>query len=322
MLDIFKIDYNNNKKNVILLGDGFFARGFLHTINRNKFNIFQIYRDSFINPQDMIYSLQRNETYDNSKIHHFRDFFYKSPDYSLQLNIAKLEIEENKIKINDNPNPYSYDYLVIGLGTQKSLKDWSDEFNSFVNKKNLNIGIVGMGPIGIELGFILSKYNKVDMFDMLPESKILAFANKQNKDYILNLLDKKNITKTYGEMYDKNKYTHDTAIFCVGARANSLTSNFKINKYLQHANYLNVYIGGDCINSMDYIKTAQMAYQQGIYVAKKLNGDIEETKEFEYKSNGYALNIGDNKILVEKHKYLTNGIYPDILIKLYSMFFI
>ena len=322
MLDIFKTDCDNEKKNVILLGDGFFARGFLHTINRNMFNILQIYRDSFINPQDMIYSLQRNEIYDYNKIYHFRDIFYKSPDNSLKLDIKKLEINKNILQINDNPNHYSYDYLVIGLGTQKSLKQWSDEFNLLTNKKKLNIGIVGMGPIGMELGLILSKNNKIDMFDMLPESKIINFFNQQNKNYILNLLDKKNITKTYEKMYDKNKYTHDISIFCVGARANSLTSNFKINKYLQHANYSNVYIGGDCINSMEYIKTAQMAYQQGMYVANKLNGDIEETKEFEYKSNGMSLNIGDNKVMIENHTYIPNGIYPDFIIKLYSMFFI
>ena len=321
MLDIFKSDYyNNGKKNVILLGDGFFARGFLHTINRNKFNIFQIYRDRFINPQDLTYLLQRNQIYNASL--HIRDFFYKLPDYSLKLNITKLEISQNKIKINDNPNPYIYDYLVIGLGAQKSLKDWSDELNSFVNVKNKNIGIIGMGPIGLELGFTLSKYNKIDLFDMLPENKILGFANKQNKDYVLNLLDKQKISKTYEQMYNKNNYKHDMSIFCVGTRANNLTSNYKVNKFLQDINYSNVYIGGDCINSMEYIKTAQMAYQQGVYVARKLNGDIPEDTPFEYKPNGYALNIGNKKVLVEGHKYLANGIYPDILIKLYSLLFI
>jgi NADH dehydrogenase FAD-containing subunit len=326
MLDIFKSDYcDSRKKNVIVLGDGFFARGFLHTINRNKFNIFQIYRDTFINPQDIIYSLQRDEEYNKS--FHFRDYLYKSPDYSLNLDINKLQIESNKLYVNDNPNHYSYDYLVIGLGAQKSLKQWSNEFNSLVNKKNKSIGIVGMGPIGLELGFLLSKNNKVDMFDMLPESKILAFINQTNKDYILNLLDKKNISKTYEKMYNNKDNMHDISIFCVGTRANSLTSNFKINKHLQHSNYSNVYVGGDCINSMDYIKTGQMAYQQGIYVAKRLNREIEDNKfvnneEFEYKSNGIALNLGDKKVMIENHSYIPNGIYPDFIIKLYSMFFI
>ena len=55
-----------NKQSVILLGDGFFARGFLHNINYNKFSVTQFYRDPFINPQDLMYSLQRNKKYESS----------------------------------------------------------------------------------------------------------------------------------------------------------------------------------------------------------------------------------------------------------------
>jgi hypothetical protein len=36
---------NIDKQSVILLGDGFFARGFLHNINHNKFNVL-IYQDN------------------------------------------------------------------------------------------------------------------------------------------------------------------------------------------------------------------------------------------------------------------------------------
>ncbi len=158
-----------------------------------------------------------------------------------------------------------------------------------------------------------------------PEQKVLNFVKQRSKNHILNLLDKKNISKTYGEMYDKTKYNHDVSIFCVGTRANILTSNFKVNKFLQHMNYSNVYIGGDCINSMDYIKTAQMAYQQGVYVANKLNKEIENIegiKEFEYEHNGLSLNLGDKTVLIENSKHIKYGIYPDFIIKLYSMFFI
>ena len=68
----------SKKENIVLLGDGFFARGFLHHINYNKFFITQIYRDDFINPQDLMYSLQRNIKYTTG--FHFRDFITKSAD--------------------------------------------------------------------------------------------------------------------------------------------------------------------------------------------------------------------------------------------------
>ena len=84
-------NYQDNKKeNVLLLGDGFFARGFLHHINRNKFHITQIYKDEFINPQDLMYSLQRNQIFD--KGYHIRDFFYKSPDKKIQKEIKSMKV--------------------------------------------------------------------------------------------------------------------------------------------------------------------------------------------------------------------------------------
>jgi NADH dehydrogenase FAD-containing subunit len=68
------------------------------------------------------------------------------------------------------------------------------------------------------------------------------------------------------------------------------------------------------------LKTAQVAYQQGAYVAKRLNGEIN--KPFEYSHNGISLHLGNKKVLIEGHNILPDNIYPDFIIKLYSLFFI
>jgi len=307
--------------NVLLLGDGFFARGFLHHIDYNKFNVTQIYKDSFINPQDMMYDLQRNIKYTES--YHFRDFINKSPNKKINMNIESLNIV-NKNEVQINNSKYNFDYLVIGLGAQKTLKDWSNDINYFVNKSGLSIGIVGMGPIGFELANILNKDNKIDMFDMLPKTKVLGYVNEKTKEELLLSLNKKNISTTYETMYN-NKYNHDKVIFCVGTKPNNLTINYKVNNYLQvnHNNsyYNNIYLGGDCLNSTKYIKTGQLAYHQGKYVAERLNNN-ELNKEFVFESNGIALNLGDKKVLIENHNFVPNGVYPDFVIKLYSFFFV
>jgi NADH dehydrogenase FAD-containing subunit len=132
-------------------------------------------------------------------------------------------------------------------------------------------------------------------------------------------------------LYNKTENNHDKVIVCVGTRPNNLTSNFKVNNYLQvkikddnnndyhnDNHYNNIYLGGDAINSTKYIKTGQMAYQQGKYVAERLNNNYE----FKYKSNGMALNLGDNKVLIENHKVVPNGVYPDFVIKFYSFLFL
>ena len=47
--DINDINHiKSNNKKVLLLGDGFFARGFLHNIDYTKFTVVQFYQNKFI----------------------------------------------------------------------------------------------------------------------------------------------------------------------------------------------------------------------------------------------------------------------------------
>ena len=325
-LQTFSLKKNNNdhKKNVLLLGDGFFARGFLHTIDYNKYDITHIYRDEFINPQDIFYSLHHNKDYDkkNNNFHirdKIQDFFNKNSINKIKTDIKSLIISDNNATINNKL--YYFNYMVVGLGAQKSLKIWEDELNYLIKQKNKKIDIIGTGPVGFEIAMSLNKNHQINMYDVLSKDKILSYVNNYNKKYLLNILDKKNIKLYLGGFYDikdeKNKDNYK--IFCVGTKPNNLTQNIIINNKLQIENKNNVYIGGDCINSQ-YIKNAQVAYQQGVYVAKRLNKDIDENEQFKYISKGMALNIDDKQIIIQNHDYIPDGIYPDYIIKLYSIF--
>ena len=218
-------DFFIKNKKIILLGDGFFARGFLHYIDHSKFFITQIYKDEFINPQDLMYSLQRNQYYNGTL--HLRDFFTEPPNVIIKQNIKELNIDiKNKVKINNHY--YNYNYLIIGLGAHKSLHDWKNEINrlNYINNYSNNISIIGMGPTGLELSLILSKKHNIYLFDMLP--KDIIFKNKEN---ILKILENKNINIRFGIKYDSS-YSKEF-IFCGGSKPNQLTNNYKINKYLQ-----------------------------------------------------------------------------------------
>ncbi len=326
----FNISHDNynkdkDKQNIVLLGDGFFARGFLHHINFNKFNITQIYKDEFINPQDIMYQLQRRDQNQdpNNKTFHFRDLFYTHSNYikiqdevkSFTYNLKKLKIIGEKHILN-----YDCDYLVIGVGNKKSLKDWQNDLNDIINKKQ-KVDIVGMGPTGFELANILSKYVQVEMFDTLSKDKSFTYIKPENKEKLLEILEKKNIKTNYNMSFNN---IYENPLYCFGGASNkiynSTLENFKINKFLQSVIDPSIYIGGDCIESKEYIKNAQNAYQQGIFVAKRLNKEISMNEEYKYKSNGISLNIGDNKVIIDSHDIVPDGIYPDFIIKLYSMF--
>jgi NADH dehydrogenase FAD-containing subunit len=319
------VNREKNKKQVILLGDGFFARGFLHHVDYKKYNIIQVYKDAFINPQDLMYSLQRDITYKSDNNIHFRDIItrFRSRNSLTKIceEIKTLEINKmgviDYVKINDEI--YGFDYLVVGLGSQKSLKLWCDEINHLIKEKSKNIAMVGLGPVGLELSMILSKNNKIDVYDSLSSEKILSYVRPQTKDFLLNILEKKQINLHLEQFYNKEKNSHDKIIFCVGSRPNSLTINLKVNDNLSLDTNENVYIGGDCAQ-LSYIKTAQMAYQQGVYVAHKLNGQIKNDEKFKFKSNGISLNLPDKKVIIENNSIIPDSIYPDWFIKLYSLF--
>lgn len=317
-----------DKQNVLLLGDGFYARGFLNTIDYKKYNITQIYRDEFINPQDIFYSLQRNEEFECDKPIHLKNkifnFFNNKCITKIKQNITTLQISDNNAIINNKL--FYFDYMVIGLGAQKSLKKWVDEFNYLIKQKNKTIDIIGAGPMGLEISMMLNKFNKINIYDVLTEDKIFPYVSYYHKTFLLNLLNNKNITLNLGGFYNANdeKNKDNYKIFCVGIKSNMLTDNILVNDKLQSEKN-NIYVGGDCINykvnsHLSYITNAQVAYQQGVYVAKRLNGEIEENKSFEYKSNGIALNIDDKQILIEGHNIIPDGIYPDYITHLYSMF--
>jgi NADH dehydrogenase FAD-containing subunit len=327
------------KQQIVLLGDGFLSRGFLDTIDKKRFKITQIYKDKFINPQDMIYQLNKNQW--NTNPLHIRDIIRKKPDHIIHTKIRDMRYFYSTLLINEDGNDLlcdariDFDHLVIGLGSQKSLSEWQETIKNMINICNQNIGIVGMGPTGIELATILSRNNNITLIDALKKENTIYYLSSVNKEMLFSLLENKNIKTIFNEFYDKKNHNFDKTIMCVGNRANALVSNVKIDDRFRDVLNKNVYLGGDCAN-INFPKTGQLAYAQGVYIAKQINGtenrpfryidgaiiNSVDNNYYNYTTNGIAINIGDNKNLICGHKYLPDGKYPSEIIKLYSMFIV
>ena len=337
---------NKPKQHIVLLGDGFLSRGFLDTIDNSRFRITQVYKDTFINPQDMIYQLNKNKW--NANPLHIRDIIRKKPDHIIHTKIRDMRYFYNTILINENGNDLlcdariDFDHLVIGLGSEKTLKDWQDTVSGMINMSSKNIGIIGMGPTGIELSTILSRNNNITLIDTLKKENTLNYLSSINKDMIFAILVNKNIKTIFNEYYNPSNYNFDTTIMCVGNRVNKLVSGVKIDDRFRDVSNKKVYLGGDCAN-VNLPKTAQLAYAQGIYIAKQINGDEKRPfryidtlstnnvnnnvnnkndNYYNYTSNGISLNIGDNNNLISGHSYIPDGKYPCEILKLYSLFFV
>ncbi len=343
------------RQNVVLLGDGFFARGFLRHINQRKYHVTQIYRDAFINPQDMMYAFQSGKLFTDAW--HFRDLFTLGPDVKVQKDIKELKLTSPGV-CTINGTDVNFDHLVVGLGAAKSLTSWKDTINMLVKEVNDTrprtlsdelrgdypslIPVVGMGPTGVEIAHILSKARPVFLYDTQSMKDVIPYVSLHAKH---RLLRNWNITFNCNTAYKPldpsgvhvcksgrhltvTPQFANSPILCVGTRPNPLTGDWAVSHSLmlcldEGSGQLSaqVHVGGDCANTGWY-KTGQIAYQQGVYVAKKLNGEIPYNEPFRSWAKGVALQIGDNKAIIDGHPYVPNGEYPAFVIKLYSMFFV
>ena len=108
----------------------------------------------------------------------------------------------------------------------------------------------------------------------------------------------------------KNKIPYDIAFWCGGVKASSFTDKINkslgikylqgisVNQFLQVKNIdqKNVYAIGDC-SFTRLAPTAQVAYQEGKYLASLFNHhfDPDKMKPFQYKHKGQIANIGQKK---------------------------
>lgn len=323
ILNNFNFKNNQSKKDIILLGQGWFAKGFLEHINKSKYNIINITRNEFVNTPLLLSTLK----YENIPK---KDEFRKKIDEELNEIITKIDVENQIVITNKNNYNFNDKYLVVGLGPNNDYGFyWNDKINqikTIINndliKKINNICVVGSGPTGTELSFYLKDLGfNVSIVDNEKLSNLYNYISSNGKNKILNSLKNNNIDLITESLFNESiskKFDHH--IFAIGSRSNDLTSSWKINSKLQLNGNTNIFAGGDCI-LQNYPKNAQVAYQQGEYVARYLNG--ENYDDFKYIDKGIALYIGNDKYYVEVNTpvgKLKNEI-SNVFINFYYKFF-
>jgi NADH dehydrogenase FAD-containing subunit len=302
----------NEKKKVYLLGQGWLAKGFLDHIDKKKYYIINISRNIFINTPLLLQSIKNEgqlQKYNLDK---------KVNEYH-NVSITDIDLKKGMIKTNFFNFMFTdKDYIVCGLGSDVDQGIYWSSIIKNINNYNKKINIIGAGPTGTELAFYMKdKGYNVKIFDCLPIDKLYSYLSEEAKYKILSLQHRNNIWLMSNTLYNKDLHEGDV-IFAIGFKSNLLTSNWKITDKLLLENYNNIFAGGDCINQ-NYPKNAQVAYQQGAFIAKKLNGELNENEIFVYKNNGIALYCGNNNHLINKNKETI--ILPSYLVNLYYKIF-
>lgn len=101
----------NSKKDVILLGQGWFAKGFMDHIDKKKFYITNITRHTFVNTPLLI---SENKTENNNN-------FTKKIDEIIIDDIQEINLDKKIIVTKNNNYLWSDKYLVCGLGSNEDI---------------------------------------------------------------------------------------------------------------------------------------------------------------------------------------------------------
>ena len=258
-------------------------------------------------------------------------------------NVTDINKENNEIIIN-NKEKLKYDYLILAHGSIINTFNIPgiDKFCLFVNNPssiynklhnllpNSKIAVIGCGPTGTELiGHLndLKKFNiiaidaaKYPLPTYIEKSRINVINNwKQNNIKMYFDSPVRSITKDYINLKD-NKIDYDMAIWAGGIKANSLTEKINkkynldclygipVNKYLKVFENSKIYAIGDCAYSKNS-PTAQVAYQQGKYLAQVFNSSFVYNKSFKYSDFGKICYIGNKNSIYEYENQSVSG-YP------------
>ncbi len=322
------------KKNVYLLGQGWFAKGFLEHIDKSKYTVTNIYRHHFVNTPMLLQAIKSNiELFEASNASVKK--FVSNADECVIDSVESIDLKSKEFSTKSG-NKYSWagGYLVCGLGSNTDIgKFWTEKLSHLKNAKpKSNLCIVGSGPTGTELGFHLTDLgHKVTLYDGMDLDKLYNFLTPDGKLTILESLKSKSIELVPGKMFspeDKTKF--DDVIFAVGSRPNDLTGSWVVNSKLSLVTNPEVFVGGDCVPAQptdqkeielvkSYPKTAQVAYQQGAYVASRLNNLAGVHDDFLFVPKGIALYKGSNKYYIE-----IDGLkltIPKLFVELYYSWF-
>jgi len=256
-----------DKKNLVVVGNGWGSRGLLSTINYNKYNVTIISKDNYFNYTPLLaQSLDVNKNLSNTFI----------PNNNKKINIIESnvtnfdnkEFGKNDFVYFDKNKKIKYDYLVFCHGADvatyqiEGLNEnnvhFFKNYNNMIDlKKDLqslktksNIAIMGCGPTGIEIISSLIDMNfnrKHNIYAIDGMSRPISIFDKKLSDTVLNLWKKENINIMMNSIvekidnkkiyFNKNKIDYDLGIWCGGVCSNILTRN--VLKSLEYTHYLN-----------------------------------------------------------------------------------
>jgi NADH:ubiquinone reductase (non-electrogenic) len=336
---------NSNKKNIYVIGSGWGSSAFIKHIDTNKYNVIVIskteqflYTPLLANNIKNDLDLESNINNINNKIE-----FEQNEVVDINFNNNYILTKDNKylkydyliLSHGSTINTYNIEGVNENCYFLKSKEDSEKIKNKLVILDyGSNICVIGCGLTGSEVIGNLIDYNKFNIFAFDTFNLPLPTFSTKNRLFTYNLWNKNNVnlnfessvkkidnTFLYFEKKDDNKLqkmNYDMIIWCGGLKMSILTEKIlkklninnkfgiPVNTYLNLFSSENVYAIGDCSYS-DNPPTAQLAYQQGKYLAHNFNNNFKNIVPFKYNNKGSICYIGKNKSVFDNNYFQAGG---------------
>lgn len=337
-----------NKK-ILIVGFGWASMGFLQNIDTNKYDVLVISKtDHFLYTP----LLAQNVKHDRNLAIYVNQL--KKPFTFVKDEVNTFDF--NKKKVNEN----NYEYLIFSHGSEvntfnipgvqehtyylKTLEDIT-KIKKCLSQLPIdaNVAIIGCGLAGTELVGSLADMKNFNIlaidalerplitFDKTLSDKVIETWKRENiKMYFKSFVQKINSNSL--EIKDNPPLEFDMAIWCGGIKMSELSKQVNqslqlennrgipVDKYLHIQGQNNLFAIGDCAYSGNP-PTAQVAYQQGVYLANQFNDRFEKKQDFVFQDKGQIGYIGNGKS-VYQNKYFKGGgnitYYFNNLVHLYN----
>ena len=306
------------KPQISILGLGWGSVGFLQNIDTNIYDIevFSLDNEFVYTPllaqnirQRKRLSLHGNQIIKGAK---FTNREISNIDFDTQTLISKTK------------EKYIYRYLVLSHGAsintfnipgveQYTYFLKNDHHAEMIRKKlqslpiHSRVAVIGCGLTAIQLW----KKNDIDI----------------RMNQIVSSISENTI-----QFKNKTEIPYDMAIWCGGIKKSSLTDSIlstlkiennkgiPVNKSLKVENTKNVWAIGDCAFT-GLPPTAQVAYQQGSYLAHQFNSHFKDLSEFQFQNKGQIGYIGNKQSVCQLPYFQSGGnltFYLNKLIHVYN----
>lgn len=320
---------------ILLVGSGWASTSFIKNIDTNKYDL------SVVSPtKNFIYTpLLANSIINNNNLE--KDITKINNINFIKDLVVDIDFSKNTI-YTKNKEKIDYDFLVLAHGSQintfnikgveenclfiKTPKDTEVIKNKLSNlPPKSKIAVIGCNLTGSEIVGNLLDYDKFNIYAIDGVERPLSIFNKNISDYTENLWREYGVNMLMNNFvkkidndfiyFNNDKINYDLAIWCGGIKKSSLTNlintklnldcrfGIPVNHYLKVNTTPNVFAMGDCAYSGNP-PTAQVAYQQGKYLANRFNNNFNAEKKFDFESKGQIGYIGKGKSVYQtKHFY-------------------